>query len=180
MLYSYQDLIDIYGSDYQIKKMLKDRKIFKIELGLYSNRNAVDVLEALMFKRKDVVLTLQSAFYHYGLTDYIPEFIYVATPRNAYPINNKKVKQIFMSSKYHEIGKIKIKKNDYEICIYDLERCLIELIRYETKIPFEEYNHVLKKFRKIKDKLDFYKIGEYAKHFKSYKKIVRVVQMAVI
>ncbi|NMA04969.1 MAG: hypothetical protein GX931_01200 [Acholeplasmataceae bacterium] len=178
MLYDYTELINKYKNDYQIKKALKEKRIYKLKPGLYSDKPKVDTLKILMHERKDAILTLQSAFYYYGLTDYIPKYIYVATPQNAYPINNSKIKQIFL--KNHKLGKIKIKQNDYYICIYDLERTLIELIRYETKMPYEEYYHVLRNFRKVKNKLDFNKLNNYAKQFRSYEKIIKTIEMAII
>ena len=48
---------------------------------------------------------------------------------------------------------------------YDLERLLIELFRLKEKYPKEIYFEVLDSFRKIKDKIDFYKVNQYIKSF---------------
>ncbi len=61
-----------------------------------------------------------------------------------------------------------------------MERSLVELIRYETKTSYEEYHHVLKNFRETEEKLDYKKSIDYAKHFRSYKKILNMLQNSIM
>ena len=42
------------------------------------------------------MITLLSAFYHYGLTDVIPEVCDLATGRNAAKIHDTRVRQVFV------------------------------------------------------------------------------------
>ena len=35
MLYDYKEVIAIYGNDYNLKKALSDKRIFKVEKGIY-------------------------------------------------------------------------------------------------------------------------------------------------
>jgi len=180
MFYTYKDMIKRYKSDYQIKKAIKRKEIKKVKPGLYSDGDVLFDLPELFLKRDDTVLTLQSAFQFHGVTDYIPEYTYVATPRSAYPIKSSEVKQIFMSNKYHLIGVESKTMDKVQIRVYDFERSLIELIRYEKKLSFEEYHHVLRKFREKKEIIDFNKLMAYAKHFRAYQKISRVVQNSIM
>ncbi len=180
MFYTYEEVIKKYKNDYQLKKAIDEEKVYKVKPGMYSKGEPIFLLAELFFKRDDIILTLQSAFHHHRVTDYIPEYTFVATPRNAYPIDNKEVKQVFMSKKYHQIGMETYKESKINICVYDFERSLIELIRYQTKIPFEEYHHVLHKFREKKNEIDFNRLQAYAKQFKSYLKIMRVIQDSIV
>lgn len=180
MIYTYKQAIEHYKNDYQLKKALEKEEMIKLEKGLYSTEKSMKSIFRIFIKRNDLILTLQSAFHYHGVTDYTPEYTYIATPRNAYPIRNKEIKQIFMSKKYHEIG-LKLDQIDgVSIKVYDLERTVIELIRYEKKISFEEYYHVLKNIREKSMELDFNKLISYAKRFKSYKKIINVVQNSIL
>ena len=180
MFLSYDQAIAKYGSDYQLKKALSAKEIFKIKPGVYSFDIYSDEIAELFVKHANIVLTLKSAFYYHKVSDYVPDSIYVATPKNAYPINKQNIKQFFIKKDYYEIGIMEVKKENYSLKVYDLERSLIELIRYETKMPYEEYLHVLKIYREINDKLDINKLIEYAKHFKSYKKILNIVQYSIM
>lgn len=38
MLYTHKELLNIYKSNYQIEKAVKENKIFKIEKGIYANK----------------------------------------------------------------------------------------------------------------------------------------------
>jgi hypothetical protein len=66
-----------------------------------------------------------------------------------------------------------------EITIYNLERLLIELIRLKEKYPKDIYYEVINSFRKIKDKLDFYKINEYSKYFKNGDSILQKIKEVI-
>ena len=46
-------------------------------------------LEIIMKKYPNAILTLNSAFYYYGLTDTIPDHYYVATPKS-----NRKIEDV--------------------------------------------------------------------------------------
>ena len=46
-------------------------------------------LEIIMKKDPNAILTLNSAFYYYGLTDTIPDHYYVATPKS-----NRKIEDV--------------------------------------------------------------------------------------
>jgi predicted transcriptional regulator of viral defense system len=180
MLISYKEALHKYGSAYQINKAVQRREIFKIKKGLYSNEIYRDEEKELFKKFNNIVMTLQSAFYYHGVSDYIPDFIYVATPKSSYPINNKNVKQIFMSDHYLNIGIDEIQKEGFAIKVFDFERTLIELIRYENKLPYEEYMHVLKKYREKSNQLNVKKFIDYAKKFRYSKKILNIVETVIL
>ena len=54
--------------------------------------NGYSELEIIMKKYPNAILTLNSAFYYYGLTDTIPDHYYVATPKSNRKIEDVRVK----------------------------------------------------------------------------------------
>ena len=118
MYYTYTELMKKYKNKYQIKKAVLDSELQKVKPGLYTDSNDNNILGELYTLRNDIVLTLQSAFYYYGLTDYIPEDIILSTPKNAYPIQIEGVRQIFMTNNYHSIGVVTVKYQGYSIKFY--------------------------------------------------------------
>ena len=82
------------------------------------------------------VITMDSAFYYYDLTDVIPSKTYIATPSNYRSIKNGKIMQIYTNKNALNAGKEKIKVNKCTINIYNKERLLVELIRKRKKNPF--------------------------------------------
>ena len=69
-------------------------------------------LEIIMKKYPNAILTLNSAFYYYGLTDTIPDHYYVATPKSNRKIEDVRVKQIYENSNALEMGKTTIEYDD--------------------------------------------------------------------
>ena len=50
MLYTYNDCIKEYGSDYQLKKALLDQKLYKVEKGIYSSEKYASELAVVSLK----------------------------------------------------------------------------------------------------------------------------------
>ena len=165
MIYSYNELRKNFKSHDKIKQMLLDKKIFKIEKGIYSDNNNVNYLEVLTKKYPNAVFTLDSAFYYHNLTDVIPEKECLALRRNSTKISDNRVKVIYYQDKFFEIGKSTLTVNGVDIQIYDKERMLIELIRNRKTLGFDYYKEIIGNYREIKDSLNTKKIAEYISKF---------------
>jgi len=170
MIYTAQELKAKFGNYQRINKALTDGKYIKLSHGLYADSDPnLSELEALFMRYPNAVLTMQSAFSFYGLSDYVPDKYYVATAQNAHVINNAKVKQIFISNEIFVFGKETIKTQYGTINIYDKERLLIELFRLKTKIDYPLYKEVVNSYRKLmaNHELDNHKIVKYCSLFKN-------------
>ena len=93
-------------------KNIQEGHLFITEKGLYSEDRYVPELEIIMKKYPNAILTLNSAFYYYGLTDTIPDHYYVATPKSNRKIEDVRVKQIYENSNALEMGKTTIEYDD--------------------------------------------------------------------
>ena len=131
-------------------------------------------------KYPKAVLTLNSAFYHYGLTDVIPEKYYLATDRDSYKITDTRVVQIFEKGDLLRLGEVKIEQDGCNINIYNRERLLVELLRHKSKFPFDYYKEVLLSFREIIDELDIRTIQDYAYEVPKTDKIMETLQLEVL
>lgn len=165
MILLYKDLIQQYKSDYEIKKHIKEGKIFKIEKGIYSDSNSVNYLELLTKKYPNTIFTMDSAFYYHDLTDVIPDKEYLALRRNSTKINDDRIKVIYYQDNLFEIGKSTLKVNNVDIQIYDKERMLIELIRNRKSLGFDYYKEIINNYREIRETLSTKKIAEYISQF---------------
>ena len=167
MLYFHKELIKKLKSDYQIQKAVSNKKYYKIEKGLYSDKEFVNPLEIILKKYPNAIFTSDSAYYYYDLTDVIPDYFYLATKRTDSRINDKNVKQIFIPNELFDFGKTQIEIENIIINIYNEERMLVELIRKKNIIPFDYYKEIITNYRKKADKLDIYKIQEYISYYKN-------------
>ena len=167
MLYFRNELNKDKYSTYQLNKAIKNKELFKIDNGLYSDVEFVNPLEIIFKKYPGAIFTSDSAYYYYNLTDVIPNYFYLATKRTDTRITDKNIKQVFIPNDLFEFGKTQIQVENVKINIYDEERMLVELIRKKNIIPFDYYKEIITNYRKKIDKLDIYKIQEYISYYKN-------------
>lgn len=179
MLFSYVDCEKRFGNHYQVKKMVDEGKLYKVEKGVYSDVANVSELEVISYKYGDAVFTMNSAFYYHGLTDVIPGKYYLATRKNAYRISDKKVKQHFHREDKFYIGITTVKHQNTEIKIYDMERMLIELIRNRKALPFDYYKEIIDSYRNRIHEMDIERLQEYLSAFSNGDSITESIQLEV-
>ena len=167
MLYFRNELDKNKYSTYQLNKAIKNKELFKVDGGLYSDIEFVNPLEIILKKYPNAIFTSDSAYYYYNLTDVIPDYFYLATKRTDSRISNEYIKQVFIPKELFEFGKTQIEVENVKINIYDEERMLVELIRKKNIIPFDYYKEIINNYRKRTDKLDIYKIEKYISYYKN-------------
>lgn len=167
MLYRTDEILKKYKTNIELEKTIKNKKIFKIDHGIYSDKKIVDPMILFSKKYENSIITMDTAFYFYNLTDIIPDKVYLATNRNSNTIKRKNIIQVWVPKEKLNVGKEKIKVNGNTINIYNKERLLVELIRKRNQIPFDYYKEIINNYRKIVDTLDSYKIEQYIALYKS-------------
>jgi len=90
MLYSYNELLQTGITRNDISEKLKSKEIFKIRNGIYSSIKHPHELAVILKKYPNSVLTLDSAFFYYELTDKIPDCYYLATKKTLIKLILKK------------------------------------------------------------------------------------------
>ena len=180
MVYTYKELLEIYKDDYNIKRAIENKKIYKIEKGIYSDKRIVNPLLVYSKKYPNATITMDNAFYYYDLTDIIPNKICLATSSKSHTINNVKIIQIYMKDNILNLGKTLVKLNDNNyVYMYDKERLLIELIRKRNKIPFDYYKEIISNYRDIAYELDMTKLEEYLDYFNNGNNLFAIIQREV-
>ena len=168
-----------YGSDYFINRMVAEGKLFRVDKGIFSEKEHVPELALLSYKYPKAIITLDTAFYLYGFTDEVPDVCTMATKREAAPISDKRVKQIFMPEELLGQGRTTMEYKGYDIQIFDRERMLIELVRYKSKLPFNYYKEILGNYRRILPQLNTEKIRNYAVAVPKSDKVIRTLRTEV-
>ena len=137
-------------------------------------------LEIIMKKYPNAILTLNSAFYYYGLTVTIPDHYYVATSKSNRKIEDVRVKQIYENSSAFEMGKTTIEYDRVDITIYNEERLLIELIRNKRKFSFDLYKEIISNYRKLIHKMDMTQIMEYAYELPKTNMVMETIRLEIL
>lgn len=180
MLLTYKDCIMRYGTDYRIKKEIEAGRLFQKEKGIYSLQKSCSEVEMIMAKYPRAIYTGESAYYYMGLTDVIPDEHVIATKRTDSRIKDENVKQIFVKDELFELGKSEKEYRGVTIPIYNLERLLVDLIRFKAKMPFDYYKEIISNYRNITEQMDFFFVEKYASEFRSKNAIMNAIQLEVL
>lgn len=180
MILTYKQCIERYGSDYMLKKEIAEGRVFQKEKGIYSLSNACSELEIIIVKYPRAIYTGESAFYYHSLSDVIPDYYHLATIRSDSRIKDPRVRQTYLKEDIFEMGKIIMQYHNTEINIYSLERMLIELMRFRSKMPLDYYKEIISNYRNKVERMDIAKVEEYADKFKNADKLMDMIQMEVL
>ena len=161
MLFSFQDCLEKYGTAYRVSRAVADGGLHKMEAGVYSDTGAEDELDIIQFKYPKAILTLESAYFYYDMTDSIPDCYHMATGMHAAKIIDDRVRQYFIAEEILNVGVVEIEHAGSRIRTYDLERLMIETVRMKRKLPSDIYKEIVIAFRSKMDSLYPAKIGEY-------------------
>ena len=136
---------------------------------IYCQKDKEYVNPLVLYSKKypKAIITMDSAFYFYELTDVIPQKVYLATDSHARKIESENIVQLFVDGKILNEGKVTEKIEDEYVNIYDKERLLVELIRKRNQISFDYYKELISSYRESSDKLDMYKIEKYLALYKN-------------
>lgn len=167
MILNYNEVYKKYKNDYGIYKAMENNEIYKVSRGIYSSKKNIDLAVVYSKKYPNAIVTLDSAFYYYKLTDYIPNKVYLSIGRHARPIKDENVSVSYVDEKIINYGKVTVKIDEEDVNIYDRERLLVELIRKRNQIPFDYYKEIITNYRKISDDLDMSKIEKYMSLFRN-------------
>lgn len=156
-------------SSRQIRKLLDDEHIIKIKQGYYELANVVSSEEAVIARLfPQAVIFLESALMHYGYIDRIPSAWQIAVDRDSeksqYKIEYPLIEPFYLEPKFLKIGLDTIQIDGVQVKIFDRDRTMCDVFRYENRMEKEVFNSVIKSY--IKDpKKNARKLFEYAGKF---------------
>ena len=169
------ELSDLGLSSRQIKKLLDEEIIIKIKYGYYEVSGAIPLEEIVIARLfPNAVIFLESALIHYEYTDRIPSAWQIAVNKNSeksqYKMDNFIVEPYYLEPKFIEVGVDKIQMKGITIKIYERDRTICDVLRYEKKIEKEVFSNAIQRY--IKDqKKNIRKLYEYAEIFNIKNKV---------
>jgi predicted transcriptional regulator of viral defense system len=160
----------------EIKSSLDDGIIEKVKSGLYKlvdfpwdeNSSYLDICKA----NSKAVICLVSAAEYYGLTVLNPSKVTVAIPRLS-KFNKllfPPVKIYYFNENFYNLGIQEVSTSGGEFLIYSIEKTIVDLFRYQTKIGDDIVIEVLKNYLG-KQERDINLLLKYAQKCGTVKKI---------
>ncbi len=175
------ELKELRLSSRQIKRLLDDGVIAKTKRGFYELTDYViqeEVIIARLFPK--AVIFLESALYHYGYTDRIPSAWQIAVDRYSkttqYNIDYPLVKPYYLEPKFLYIGVDIMEVDGIEVKIYNKDRTICDVLRYEKKLEKEVFNNAITRYIEDSGK-NIRKLFEYAEIFNIKNKVQTYIGM---
>ena len=162
-------------SSRQIKKLIENDTITKIKHGYYELSDNIypeEVIIARMFP--GAVIFLESALMKYGYTDRIPTAWQIAVDRDSeksqYKVDYPLIEPFYIEPKLLEIGLNIIYVEGMAVRIYDRDRTICDVLRYENKLEREVFINAIQRYVKDPNK-HVRKLFEYAEIFNIKNKV---------
>ena len=180
MIYDFVECVELFGSQYLLKKAIKQKRIYKIKNGVYSTEKKPNDLEVFVKEYPNSVFTMESSLYYLGISDVVPDKYVIASDRDAFKLKKHNIKQFFMNRELVDIGVISINYLGTNIKLFNKERMLIEAIRYKNKLPFDYYKDVINYYRNHIDEINISLVLEYLESFPKKQLISKTIQLEVL
>ena len=170
-----KELNDLGLSSRQINKLLRTEEITRIKQGFYVLKKDM-VPETVIIARlfPDAVLFLESALLHYGYTDRIPGAWQIAVDRDSeksrYDIDYPPVEPFYQTRKFLDIGVTTYEEASLKIKIFDRDRTICDVLRYEKKLEKEVVTNALTRYLKDSKK-NIRHLFEYANSLNIARKV---------
>ena len=120
----------------------------------------------------NAIFSHMTALYFHGLSTKSPNCVYDITVKKSYNSTHLRKHNVFyVNNDIYELGLTEIETPmGNKIKVYDIERCICDIIRSKNRMDFNLVKSCVKKYIKRKDK-DFVKLYLYAEKF-GIKKVV--------
>ena len=142
----------------QIKRMVQEGTISKIKYGYYELTEYIPndlVIVARLFP--DSVIFLESALFYYGYIDRVPQEIQIAVDRSSkttkYDIEYPMVKPFYMEPRFLEVGVEAIEIDGVKIRIFNRDRTMCDVLRFEKKMDYEVFSSAIESYIKDPNKV---------------------------
>ncbi len=137
----------------QINKLIEKGDIVRLKRGFYElsdNTYPEEVVIARLFP--NAVIFLESALMVYGYTDRIPSSWQIAVDRNSeksqYQIDYPIIDVFYMESKLLGVGIDTMQIEGVYVKIFDRDRTICDILRYENKIEREVFSNAIQRYVK--------------------------------
>jgi hypothetical protein len=159
-----------------LKKQTRESQLQRVCRGVYAHPGNFEPLLAYALAHPQAIVTLQSALVVYGFSDAFPlppfDLAFKNGSRNQ---KDPSIRQFYISSVLFDLGKTTYKWMGGSLTIYDRERLLIELFRFEKRLDRQTFKDAIFAYRELVRKGDFSTAvyQSYIEHFPNSKNLWR-------
>lgn len=163
-------------------KLIKNGYVEKLKAGYYEWVDGEPVSNAVVISKlfPEAIVCLDSALYLYGYSERTPLHWHLAVSKNngknKYKIDYPPMQFYFIIDKYMKIGCSKIEFEGHLLSIFDRDRTICDIIRYEKKMDKEMFNYAIKAY--VQDsKKNIRSLLDYADEMNIKNKVSNIIGM---
>lgn len=165
-----------------MSQLIEKGYVEKIKTGYYEWIGDEPISDAVIIRKlfPEGVVCMESALYLYGYTERTPKMWHVAVSKNGktskYSIEYPPIQFYFLIDKYMEIGRSEITFESHPMAVFDRDRTICDVIRYEKKMDKEVFNYALKAYVKDSRK-NIGQMLDYAQEMRIKNKVSNIIGM---
>lgn len=165
------------GRDY-LKKMVSSKDIIKVARGVYIDSDIVeDPFYTFQLRYPNIIFSHFTALSFYDMTELISYNYDITCINNTYSKSLKKHNVFYVKKEWYDIGVSEIIDNyGYKIKVYDLERCICDIIRSKKRLDMEQVKKSVKAYVNRKDK-NLINLSKYSKEMGINEEVMNFVNM---
>ena len=159
--------------------MKEKGKIEKVGNGIYINSSKIeDSYFVFSLELSNVVYSHMTALYFHGLSIKAPNDKYdITVPNNYFNYKIKEHNVFYVDKDIYELGLTEVKTlMGNNVRVYDVERCICDIIRSKNRMDSEHIKHSIKEYIKRKDK-DLVKLSNYAKEMGIKEEVMNYIEV---
>lgn len=165
----------------QIRRLVESGELTKLRHGVYCRPNC-DIDEFYLFQSRysKGIYSYGTALFFHGLSNRVPNIISYTIP---YYYNVSRIKTElnvqyhFVSEQIIDLGAIEIKSSHGKmIRVYDMERTICDIIKYNHKIDVQTYTDAIKAYFSS-SKMNVRKLLKYAKILKVEAEVLKYMEV---
>ena len=157
--------LDMFDLHRMYLSIMQDRGIIKkVAPGIYIDTNKIeDNYYVFGLSMPNAIYSHMSALYFHGLSIKAPNDVYDITVKRSYnSVHLRKHNVFYVDNDIYELGLTEIETPmGNKVKVYDIERCICDIIRSKNRMDLELVKHSVRKYIKNKDK-DLVKLSLYA------------------
>nr|WP_302831514.1 hypothetical protein [uncultured Bacteroides sp.] len=163
----------------KLLRATKEGELTRLKRGVYATENA---LANTMIDIEKIVpggiLCLYSAWHFYEMTTQIPSAFYIAINRDRKVVvpDFPDIQLVYQNANILSIGCVQTQIQNWEVSIYNRERCVCDAIKYRNKIGIDVMAEVLSSYLKISNR-NIELLRTYAEHLRVQSSLRRYLEI---
>ena len=157
--------LDMFGIHRMYLSIMQEKGLIeKVASGIYIDTDTTeDNYYVFGLSMPNVIYSHMTALYFHGLSIKAPNAVYDITVKRSYnSVHLRKHNVFYVDNDIYELGITEIESPmGNKVKVYDIERCICDIIRSKNRMDLELIKHSVKEYIKRKDK-DLVKLSLYA------------------